>query len=180
MLKVLVLMLLGVVVVAVACGGGDDDGNDQVATSAPAAAPAENDDAPAAPTQSDDSAGNGNNGGGGLNLLDDDCRFVLGSGFDATSFLQPDGESDLSTVAAAWRAITDRAPGEIRGELRVMADAFIEMAEIFDDIDLSNPQAFADPENQAAFEQLNDVFDTDRFNEASEAVDQWFDENCAA
>ncbi len=49
--------------------------------------------------------------------------------------------------------------------------------EALGDIDMSDPQAYADPEVQAALAELDTVFD-DEYRAATEAVSQYVAENC--
>ena len=176
--RTILLVALAVAGLSLAACGGDDTG-DGGSAAAPAAAATSDDDAADGASESEDRTSDG----GGLNLLDEDCRFVLGgvgAGVDPSSIFGTGGESDFSAVAAAWQAITDRAPREIRPEMQVFVDALAEMAEVLDGIDLTDPAALADPENRAKLESLDEVLDTERLDQATDAIEKWFEENCAA
>ena len=51
------------------------------------------------------------------------------------------------------------------------------MAEALGDVDLSDPQSFADPEVLEKLDELEDTFD-ETYEEAGETVSDYIDENC--
>ena len=124
--------------------------------------------------------GDGDNDGDlGLNVFDEDCRFVLAGGSDFANPLAA-GAGDFDAVADVWQQIADRAPDEIKGEMQILGDALTEFANILSGIDLTDPSALTDPDTQAAFANLEDAVDTERLEQATDAVNAWFEENCAA
>ena len=112
-------------------------------------------------------------------MFDEDCRFVLAGGSDFANPLAA-GAGDFDAVADVWQQIADRAPDEIKGEMQILADALTEFANILSGIDLTDPSALTDPDTQAAFANLEDAVDTERLEQATDAVNAWFEENCAA
>ena len=169
---ILVLAVAAALALA-ACGGGDDDdsgGGADAASPGTAAASEQAED------EDQGDADDDRDSPFAAALLDDDCAFVLGGpGLEeAVAGL----EGDFGEVADAWQGITDRSPDAIRAEMQVMADTFRLMAEILAEVDLTDPQALTDPDNQAKLLELNEVLDADAFNDASDAVETWFEENC--
>ena len=57
---------------------------------------------------------------------------------------------DFDETAEQLEAIADDAPDEIEDAMSVLAEGYAEIAEVFQDIDFSDPQSFQDPETQAA------------------------------
>jgi len=172
----IVVLAVAAALALAACGGGDDDDS---AGRAPAEAATQSEEAEASDQAEDEDegdAGDDRDSPFASALLDDDCAFVLGGpGLeDAVAGL----EGDFGEVADAWQRITDRSPDAIRADMQVMSDTFRQMAEILAEVDLTNPQALTDPDNQAKLLELNEVLDADAFNDASDAVEGWFEENC--
>lgn len=153
-----------------ACGGGGDDSDDASSQTAAASEQAAESEQADSDGDADDDAGSA------INLLDSDCAFVLGGPdlADAAQGL----EGDFAEVTDAWQALTDRAPDAIQDDMQVMTDTFRQMAEILEGIDLTDPQALTDPDNQEKLLELNEVLDGDAFSDASEGVEAWFEENC--
>ena len=78
-------------------------------------------------------------------------------------------DADYEENAAQLEALADEAPDEIEDAMATISDAFDEMADALKDIDMSDPQAFADPDVQQAFADLEPVFD-EEYEEASQTV----------
>jgi len=178
------LMLLGIVVIAAACGGGGDDNpdasDDSSSSSATTAAADDSDaDAPAASTPPANTGANNAAATAGANFLDSDCRFVLDGGASAANFLAPGATGSFQGVADAWQEIADRAPGDIKDEMQTMANALNDLAEGLEGVDLANPAALTDPAVQQRLAEAGEAIDTDALNDAQEAVEAWFDENCS-
>ena len=167
---------------------GDDDGGDNGGDNDGGDGDGDNDrdrDNDADNDGDNDGDNGGDNGDGdndgdlGLNVFDEDCRFVLAGGSDFANPLAA-GAGDFDAVADVWQQIADRAPDEIKGEMQILADALTEFANILSGIDLTDPSALTDPDTQAAFANLEDAVDTERLEQATDAVNAWFEENCAA
>jgi len=165
MRKILAAVISAVLALALAaCGGGGDDENDAAGTPEPVVDDGDIGDL-------DDVAG----------FVDEDCRFLL-----AGAFLNPlagitpgaGGSPDFEESAQRLEAIADEAPEEIRDAMTVISDRFAQLADVLEGVDLEDPQAFADPEMQAAFAELEDVFD-DEFEAAGEAVNAYVEANCS-
>ena len=65
-------------------------------------------------------------------------------------------------------------PDEVADDFRVYADFWGDYAEIFADIDFSDPDTFQDPDVLAAFDNL----DSEALDEAQANIDAWITENC--
>ena len=150
-----------------ACGGDDDSSSEAPTTTAPAG-----DDGSASDDGSTDAAA-------AAGLVDEDCQFLV-----AGAFLNPlagamsGAEDDFDESAAQLEAIAEEAPEEIQDAMATISDAFSQMADALKDVDLDDPQSFADPQVQAAFQDLEDVFD-EEYEQASQTVSDYVAENCS-
>jgi hypothetical protein len=160
-------VLLGVVLAA--CGGDDSTASTDTTAS------------------SDDGGTTGDDGGDtdgsdedlDLGFIDDDCEFLVAAFANnpLTAAMAGD-DADYEENAARLEALADDAPDEIEDAMATISDAFDEMAEALKDIDMSDPQAFADPDVQQAFADLEPVFD-EEYEEASQTVSDYAAENCS-
>ena len=165
---VVVLALLGA-----ACGGDDDStGSGDDGTTA---------DGGDGGSSTDDGSGDTGGDDGGDDdigdLIDDDCEFLLAGAFANPLAGAQSGDEDFEESAAQLQAIADDAPDEISDAMSTLAEGFTQMAEIFQDIDLSDPSSLNDPDTQAAMEELESIA-TDEYEAAAEEVNTWMAENC--
>jgi hypothetical protein len=150
-----------------ACGGDDDSADEPEAT----------DDG--SPT--DDGGDSGGSTDADLvdGFLDEDCQFLL-----AGAFLNPLGatvsgdDPNFGDTADQLDAIADSAPDEIQDALATLAEGFAEIAEIFEDIDLSDPSSFQDPDVVSKFNELEEIADED-YEAAADEISTWMSENCS-
>ena len=83
-------------------------------------------------------------------------------------------------TADAIGGLADGAPTAIKGDLETLEDGVREIADIFGDIDLSDPAALTDPANTEKLEQMGErmeALDTD-IGEASERVETYLSDEC--
>ncbi|MGK2946979.1 MAG: hypothetical protein ACSLFP_00255 [Acidimicrobiales bacterium] len=172
MRKVTAIVLAGcLALVAGACSSdGDDEAADETTTTAAVSDGDAADDGGADDTVVDPDV---------LGFLPEDCQFLLAGAFlNPLASLGPGGEVDFDGAADQLASIADAAPEEVAGAMEVIADGFSQLAERLEGIDLTDPQAFADPAVAAAFEDLEGVFDAE-FEAAGETVSAYVEENCS-
>lgn len=91
----------------------------------------------------------------------------------------PSGEVFEQTADAIGDLAAD-APEEIESDLEALAEGVGEIAEIFSDIDLNDPEALSDPANaeklQAMGERMEALDET--VGESSERVEEYLAEEC--
>ena len=77
-------------------------------------------------------------------------------------------------------AVAEAAPDEIKDDFAVLTDAYGEFAQALADagIDFEDPSSFSTPEAIAALQSLEDTFDEDELDQASNEIEAWFDANC--
>jgi hypothetical protein len=170
MRRITALVMAGLLPFAVgACGGDDESTSDQ-----PDAAT----DDGGSPT--DDGGGDGGTDADiAAGLVDEDCQFLLAGAFlNPLAAATPGGDADYEESAAQLEAIAEAAPEEIQDAMATLSAGFAELAEVLEDVDMNDPQAFSDPEVQAAFEDLDSVFD-EEYEEASATVSEYVDDNCS-
>ncbi len=170
MRKLALAALVAVLAMAlVACGGGDDDSADVTTTTA-------GDDGGATTDDGDDDGAT--DAAVAAGLLDEDCAFLLSGAFlNPLAALTPGGDADLEDVNEQLEAIADEAPDEIKDAMATLSEGYAELAEVLKDVDLEDPQAFADPDVQEALADMEDVFDDD-YAAAGETVSNYIAENC--
>jgi hypothetical protein len=84
----------------------------------------------------------------------------------------------VDDATAQLEAIADEAPDEIKDAMATLAEGYAAMAEVLQDLDLADPQSFADPEVQDQLDELEDVFD-EQYEEAGQVVNEYIAENCS-
>jgi hypothetical protein len=173
MRRITMLALVAVLALSgAACGGDDDSGGEEPEGTTDAAA-------------ADDGGADGGDDGAtdaavAAGLLDEDCRFLLsGAYLNPLAALAPGSETDFEGSASQLEAIADAAPDEIADAMETVAEGYAAMVEVLADVDLEDPQAFADPELQAKLAELEDVFD-EEYEAASETVSTYIQEECTA
>jgi hypothetical protein len=76
--------------------------------------------------------------------------------------------------------LADGAPKEIKDDLETVADGVRQIADVFDDIDLSDPQALADPDNAQALQEMGDRMEAvgTKVEDASNRVEAYLKDEC--
>lgn len=111
--------------------------------------------------------------------MPEDCQFLLTGAFlNPLASAVPGTDLDLGDSAARLEAIADKAPDEIKDAMRILSEGFAQFAEAMKEVDFNDASSFADPEMQAKFQELEDVFDDD-FEAAGEKVSDYVDANCS-
>ena len=153
-----------------ACGG-DDDASDQ-STSDGTTNDSSSDDGSTADdgsTDADTVAG----------FLDEDCRFLLSGAFLNPIAATASGtDADFEATADQLDAIADAAPDEIKDSMATLAEGYAQIAELFKDIDFSDPSSLQDPDVQEKIQELNSIADDD-YNQAADDVSQYISDNCS-
>ena len=90
----------------------------------------------------------------------------------------PSGEV-FEEAAAAISELADGAPGEIRDDLRTIADGVREIAEVFGDLDFSDPSSFSE-EQMAELEEVGERMEAigEEVEAASGRVEVYLEEEC--
>jgi hypothetical protein len=86
----------------------------------------------------------------------------------------------LDDTAEQIEAVADAAPDEISDDFSALADAYAEFAQVLADagIDFEDPSSFQDPEAIAALQSIEEIFDEEELEQASNDIEAWFDANC--
>jgi hypothetical protein len=163
------LLVLGVT----ACGSDDDTSTDEPTTTAG--------DGDTTTTEGADDGGDdgGTDTAVGLGLIDEDCQFLLaGAYLNPLAALVPGTDADIDDNSAKFEAIAAEAPEEIQDAMATISEGYAELAEAFEDVDLTDVQSFSDPEVQAAMQDLQSVFDDD-YQQAAQALSDYISDNCS-
>lgn len=156
-----VLLAAGLVLGASACGGDDDEAADPTTTVGEDAG-FDDDDLDAAAA-----------------LLGEDCQFLLAGAFlNPLATIGSGVDADVEASAEQLEAIAAKAPPEIRDAMRTLSEAFARFAEAIEGVDMSDPEAFADPDFQAAMAEMESVFG-EEYEAAGQAVGDYIDANCS-
>jgi len=113
-------------------------------------------------------------------VLTGECAFMVEAAAAFGAAFTGAGDQSFDDVAAGFGELADEAPDELRDDIEVLAEAFQEFADLIGDVDLSDPNAFQDPEVQAAFAEAGEIFDSPEVTEANENFTAFVEENCPA
>lgn len=83
-------------------------------------------------------------------------------------------------AADAIEDLADEAPSEIEGDMRTVSGGVREIAEIFGEIDLSDPEALSDPANAGTLAELSERMETlgEEVEDASDRVETYLQDEC--
>jgi hypothetical protein len=168
MRRITMLALAAVLALTGAACGDDDDSSDEAETTDDGGS---TDDGSTTDDGGDDGATDSSA------FLDEDCQFLL-AGLNPLAGLSPGSDTDIQDLSDQMQAAAEEAPDEIQDAMATIADGYAEMAEALDGVDLSDPQALADPEVSQKLAELESTFDDD-FQAASETVSEYMTENCS-
>lgn len=165
--------LVGALLVAsgllVACGGDDDDDL--------SAAARVNADADVDADEDLDLGDLEDFAFGSEECLEASGAFLAAAGGAAAVF--GGGDQDLQDSLADLEEFAGDVPAEIRADFEVFVDAYAEFADAFADLDFDPSSGEApDEETMAALQALTEDFEESEFQEATENIQAWFEENC--
>jgi 7-keto-8-aminopelargonate synthetase-like enzyme len=164
--------VLALALAAGACGGGSDDTAKETSKDTSTEGTA---------TTSGGSSGGTASGSPDLSgLVPEECQFLLAGAFlNPLAFTQPGASTDLSAEAEQLDAIAAKAPAEIRDAMKTIQQGFAKLAETLKDVDLTDPQSYADPDVAAKLQELDSVFNDADYDAASQKVSDYVDQNCS-
>jgi hypothetical protein len=155
-----VLLVAVLLVVPLACGDDDDADGGDVAAEA---------DTGSADVDADVALGS------------EECREALEAMGKAVAGSPAPG-ADLDDIEQAYENFgryADAAPDEIRDEMQLLAEAFREVGEVLADLDY-DPASGETPseEDQERLAEIGSRYQDEEFVEASERVNEWFEDEC--
>jgi hypothetical protein len=151
-----------------ACGGDDDDASDTTQAT---------DDGSTTDDGGDTGGDTGTDVGAGF--LDEDCQFLLAGAFlNPIAATSSGTDPDFEDTADQLDAIADEAPDEISDAMATLAEGYAQIAEVFKDVDLSDPSSFQDPEVASKISDLQEIVDDD-YQAAATEVSTYISENCS-
>jgi hypothetical protein len=162
-IAILTLASLLLAFTGAACGGDDDATTTTTTTKA-----------------SDDGGDSGGSTGSdtAAGFLDEDCQFLLSGAFlNPIAATSSGTDPNFADASERLDAIADDAPDEIKDALTTLAEGFDRIAEVFKDVDLSDPSSFQDPKVASKLAELQDIADSD-YQAAATEVSTWINENC--
>ena len=158
---VLVLALMGA-----GCGGGDEASSD---TDTVVSEETTTDETTTEETTTDtDTSGT---------LATDECRDLVEASTEFTNALGAAGTGDLQDVSALFDQLAERAPEEIRADIRVLGEAYASYADALGDINVE-PGQTPDPEDLQRLQQALASVDQQKVTAASERLSAWAQANC--
>jgi hypothetical protein len=169
----LALLVMALALVAAGCGGSDNESaaSTETTTEETTSTDTSTDETT---TESSDTTGTGDIEDV---LGDEDCLALAGVG--ATIAQAFSGASDGTASTEELEQLADKVPDEIQADVETLAAAFATYADKIKDIGIaqgSTPSAQQLQELQAAIASL----DQDELTAASERIQAWANENCAA
>jgi len=177
------MFMIGALALA-GCGGDDDDGGEALDEAVDAGDSSED-----APDDTGDDGSTGDDDGDDVDLDDidvfgsEECQDALTAMAEAAAGATSaftGGDVDLDDSVDQLRAYADAAPGEIRDDLQLIADAYGQWVEAYQESGLADIEAGEIPseDDLAALEDLSESFDDEEFQAASERVNEWFTTEC--
>ena len=104
--------------------------------------------------------------GGEFVFGDEDCDFIL-EALSTGPIPTGEGDEGLDDAASLFDRLADEAPDEIKDDFRIYAESWAQIAEAFD------------PEDPSSFDaEAFDALDDEAFNEATQNISDYFEENC--
>ena len=184
MRRVMILLVVGVLAIAAAgCGGSDESSGTDTTTAAETTTEdttteateteTDTDTATETDTETDtDASGSGSFASG-------DCVDLVKSSQELTQALSSlgSGSGDLKDSARLFQEFVDKAPGEIKADLQIMADAFIKYADVLGDVDLKSGET-PSAADLAKLQEAAQSIDTAKVTAASQRLSAWAQKNC--
>jgi len=177
------IALLGFAVAG--CGGGGGNKSSEGTTAASTTEPATTEAAPttteAAPTTTESAptttaAPTTTSGSPGSFASAKNCRQFAEVASKLSQAFSGTGSTDLQKVAAYFDQLAKSAPEEVRGDFKVIADAFHKIADALKGVDLKNPS----PDALAKLQKLQKEIDQVKLQAAEQHISAWAAKNCHA
>lgn len=144
---------------------GDDGGGDEESQEEDASGSGSGDEG------SEDEGGDDEGASGG-DLSSEDCAELLSTA-NAFSDVFTGDDVNFDDVAEGFDAMAEQVPDEVGDALRTIGEAYQEFAEAIGDIDLSDPDALADPEFQQRLAEASAIFEDADVVAASEELEEF-------
>jgi hypothetical protein len=162
----LAALVAALVLAAAGCGGGDESsgGDTAVAAAEPTTAEENAEDASVESTQAS-------------GIADEDCTDLASIGFTFDEALRASVQDpDLDATTKFFDTFIEKAPDDIKDDLRTVATAFAEVVPELKDLNFEGES----PETTAKLLELSARFETPKLRRAAENVHAWAEEHCGA
>jgi O6-methylguanine-DNA--protein-cysteine methyltransferase len=107
----------------------------------------------------------------------ENCREFAEAAAQLGQALQGGASTDLQKVADFYKQLADKAPDEIKADLRVFGDAMQKYADALGDI---KPGKTPTPDQIAALQKLQSELDPAKLQAAAQHISAWAQKNCRA
>jgi hypothetical protein len=189
----LALAVIPLIVFILSCGGDDDDNSDNSSSSGNSPA-ASNSDSPSNSGSSSSSSSDSNNSSSSSDSNDPDaneilqnCPQLLGFMSSFASLANPaagNAQDDFENTVKVFQSAAQNAPAEIKDDMLTLANGLADYFAALNDlgVDLANPSSFAtlNADQLAKLQTALASFDNDAFQQASDNVGNYFEENCSS
>jgi hypothetical protein len=165
-------VLAALTLAAAGCGGDDESsgGETTVATAEPATTEETATEATSEETTEETTAA--------ASIADKDCIELATIGAKFSEALGGSGQNpNFEATTQFFDELVDKAPDEIKDDLRTVATAWKEIATQLKDLNLQSGQA-PSPETIAKLQALSAKFDTPKLQQASKNLQAWADQHC--
>jgi hypothetical protein len=161
---VLVLALMGA-----GCGGGDEASSttDTIVSEETTTDETTTDETTTEDTTTDTSG----------TLATGDCRELVDASAELTDALGATGTGNLQDVSALFDQLAERAPEEIRADIRTLGEAYASYADVLADIKVEPGQTPSAADLQRLQQALTSI-DQQKVTAASERLSAWTQANC--
>jgi ABC-type glycerol-3-phosphate transport system substrate-binding protein len=184
MRRVTILLAVGALTLAAAgCGGSNESSTETTTTAVTETTTAETTTTETTATETATATETGTEttteATGSGSFASGDCLKLLDSSKELTQALSAAGTSSTSMKDAAklFQTFVDKAPGEIKADLQVLADAFKTYANAIGDLKI-NPGETPSAETLQKLQQAAASIDSAKVTAASQRLDAWAKKNC--
>jgi hypothetical protein len=119
----------------------------------------------------------GGTSGGGFSIASEDCQELANVSSSLSQAFSGGGTADWDAYVTFLNELADKAPDEIADDFRVLADAYVKIAEVMQGVDTS-PGAQPTPEQIAALAKLGQELNQAELTQAATNISTWMVQNC--
>jgi hypothetical protein len=170
---VLAAALAALALAAAGCGGGDESSSAETTVAAettePTTTEAATTEEAATETETDAAAGT---------IADKDCIELASAGAQFSQAFSATGQgANYAATAAFFEALANKAPDEIKADIKTLSTAWVKIAAALKGIDLSSGQV-PSAETIAKLQKLSSTLDTPELQKATSHLEAWSKQHC--
>jgi hypothetical protein len=110
-----------------------------------------------------------------VKLASSECRDLADLSSKVASALGSTNASDVEKTSKLLNGLADKAPSDIKGDFKVIADAYSKIASVVKDL---KPGQQPTADQLAKLQQLQTQIDTTKLTQASTHIEAWVKQHC--